>query len=159
MRADSDCECSSRVTAARLLTPMNREGLPHSTAWESAAPVRFCSDWQGRQPDPHRETEVRLLWSQEFLFLRFRARYVEIHVFPEANTRRDQLWLRDVAEVFIQSETDGPRHYREFEISPYGKDSQPTRKFAAVGQLESAISRNLGRQQPRGSLDPLSGRA
>ncbi len=121
MQPDSDCSRgSNRVIVARLLTPTNREGLPQSAAWESAQPVVFCSDWQGQHADPQRVTEVRLLWSREFLFLRFRARYREIHVFPEANTRRDQLWLRDVAEVFIQPDTDGPRHYKELEISPNG---------------------------------------
>jgi hypothetical protein len=108
------------VIAARLLTPTNQEGRPRSTAWESAQPVVFCSDWRGQNADPQRETEVRLLWSREFLFVRFRAQYREIHVFPEANTRRDQLWLRDVAEVFIHPDTDGPRHYKELEISPNG---------------------------------------
>ena len=121
MRADSDIgPSSSRVIAARLLTTANQEGLPQRTAWEGAQPVVFCSDWQGQNADPQRETEVRLLWSREFLFLRFRARYREIHVFPEANTRRDQLWLRDVAEVFIQPDTDGPSRYKELEISPNG---------------------------------------
>ena len=121
MQPDAECaRGSSRVMAARLLMPTNQQGLPQSAAWESAQPVVFCSDWQGQPADPQRETEVRLLWSREFLFLRFRAHYREIYVFPEANTRRDQLWLRDVAEVFIQPDTDGPRHYREFEISPNG---------------------------------------
>jgi len=46
----------------------------------------------------------------------------------------------------------------EFRI-PYGKDSQPTRKFAAGGQLGLAMSRDLGRRQPRGNLDPLGSRA
>lgn len=41
----------------------------------------------------------------------------------------------------------------------YGKDSRLTRKFAAFGQLESAMSRYLGQQQPRRNLDLLSSRA
>ena len=39
---------------------------------------------------------------------------------------------------------------------PYGKDTGPTRKIAAVGQLESAISRYLGLSQPCGNLNQLS---
>lgn len=110
----------SLVVAVRLPAPTGRNGLPRGAAWETARPAAFCCDWQGRCPDPLRETEVRLLWSPEFLFVRFRARYRGIHVFPEANTRRDQLWLRDVAEVFIQPEPGDPGQYREFEISPNG---------------------------------------
>jgi hypothetical protein len=35
--------------------------------WESAAPVAFCADWQGKNPDPERETEARVLVSQHTL--------------------------------------------------------------------------------------------
>ena len=108
------------MVAAKLASSTGRELLPHVAAWDMAGPVAFCSDWQGRHPDPLRETEVRLLWSHEFLFVRFRARFRDIHVFPEPNTRRDQLWLRDVAEVFIQPEPEDHGHYLEFEVSPNG---------------------------------------
>jgi len=65
---------------------------------------------------------VRLLWSPETLFLQFRARYRTISVFPDAepNGRRDQLWDRDVVEVFIQPDAFEPRRYKEFEVSPNG---------------------------------------
>jgi hypothetical protein len=151
MQIDRDCGPSSgRAIAARLLTPTNQAGLPQSTAWDSAQPVVFCSDWQGQHADPQRETEVRLLWSPGFLFLRFRARYREIYVYPEANTRRDQLWLRDVAEVFIQPDAASTRHYREFEISPNGSwldldihldlDIQQGRKSDLLCALRSKVT-------------------
>ena len=40
------------------------------------------------------------------LWLRFRCRYRTVTVFAdsEANGRRDQLWDRDVAEVFLQTD-------------------------------------------------------
>jgi len=121
MQLRSDLENGvGRAAAAKLALPSLREGFPQDAAWATAVPVAFCADWQGRHPDPLRETEVRLLWSSDFLFIRFRARYRNIHVFPEAQTRRDQLWLRDVAEVFLQPDAGDPAHYREFEISPNG---------------------------------------
>ncbi len=45
-----------------------------------------------------------------------------ITVFPdaEANGRRDQLWDRDVAEVFLQPDPSQLRRYKEFEVSPNG---------------------------------------
>jgi alpha-galactosidase len=82
--------------------------------------VTFCSDWQGRRSDPGRQTEVRLMWTPVTLHVRFRARYREIYVYPGGNRRRDQLWLRDVAEVFVRPGSEDSRHYREFEISPNG---------------------------------------
>lgn len=92
------------------------------SSWELAAPLRFNADWQGKNADPERETEVRLLWKTETLFLRFRARYRTITVFPDAkeNGRRDQLWDRDVAEAFLQPDGSDFRRYKEFEVSPNG---------------------------------------
>ena len=65
---------------------------------------------------------MRLLWTPETLFLRFRARYRTISVFPDAEPdgRRDQLWDRDVAEAFLQPERSNLRRYKEFEVSPNG---------------------------------------
>ena len=98
------------------------EGFPRASVWDSARAVRFDTDWQGKNADPKRETEVRLLWTPETLYLRFLAKYRTITVFPdaEANGRREQLWDRDVAEVFLQPDGSTLRRYKEFEVSPNG---------------------------------------
>ena len=120
LNAGPDVGGRSRVIAMALLTPVGLDGFPSATFWETTPPARFCCDWQGRNQDAERQTEARLLWSREFLYVRFICRYREIYVYPGGNSRRDQLWLRDVAEVFLQPATENPRHYREFEISPNG---------------------------------------
>ena len=103
-----------------MTEPWDAEGFPTRTSWERAASLRFSADWQGKNADAERETEVRLLWTQETLFLRFRAKYRTITVFPDAepNGRRDQLWDRDVAEAFLQPDRSNLRRYKEFEVSP-----------------------------------------
>ena len=110
------------ATAVRFTGSTDSHGFPAPAAWEMAPALRFDADWQGKNPDALRETEVRLLWTPETLYLRFRARYRVITVFPdaEASGRRDQLWDRDVAEVFLQPDASDPRRYKEFEISPNG---------------------------------------
>jgi alpha-galactosidase len=84
--------------------------------------LRFNTDWQGRSADPGRETEVRLLWTPGTFFLRFHAKYRLLTVFSDAerNGRRNQLWDRDVAEVFLQPDPSVLRRYKEFEVSPNG---------------------------------------
>ena len=111
-----------KAVAIRLAEPCDEEGFPRPTSWERAAPLRFNADWQGKNADPARETEVHLLWTPETLFLRFRARYRTITVFAgaEPNGRRDQLWDRDVAEAFLQPDGSTLRRYKEFEVSPNG---------------------------------------
>ncbi len=90
--------------------------------WQHASPVTFCADWQGSNPDPARQTEVRVLWTPSTLYLRFECRYRELFVFDDSdpNGRRDHLWDRDVAEAFLQPDPSRSRYYREFEVSSNG---------------------------------------
>jgi alpha-galactosidase len=108
--------------AVRLAGSADPEGFPQERDWGTAPPVSFCSDWQGKNADRHRETQVRLLWNAEFLFLRFDARYRSISVFAdaEASGRRDGLWNRDVCEVFVQPRGSHPSCYKEIEVAPNG---------------------------------------
>ncbi len=110
------------AVAVQMVESPDADGFPIPSSWEVSAPVRFHADWQGKNPDPERETEVRTLWTPEWLYLRFRARFREITVFSDAepNGRHDQLWDRDVAEVFLQPDSSRLRCYKEFEVSPNG---------------------------------------
>lgn len=114
---------SPEVTAVRLLQPLGANSFPLEGEWERTNPIQFSHDWQGKNEDPQRQTEVRVLWSQRELYLHFHCRYRTIHVFPDAapGGRRDALWDRDVAEVFLQPDRFGEKYYREFEISPNGQ--------------------------------------
>lgn len=108
------------VTAVRLTGRTDQEGFPAADTWKKAPPIRFDRDWQGKNPDPQRATEARVLWAPETLYLKFVARFRTITVFSDAepNGRRDHLWDRDVVEVFLQPPELNGRHYREIEVSP-----------------------------------------
>ena len=106
---------------AMKIEPIHGKGIwPDPKEWTKTPVVRFCTDWRGENQDRQRETRVQMLWSSDYFYIRFRCRYRTIHVFDGHNMRRDQLWLRDVAEIFIQNESDAAGSYREFEISPNG---------------------------------------
>lgn len=108
--------------AVQFVDRTDAEGFPAEGAWEKAPAIQFDHDWQGKHADPQRGTEVQLLWTREALYLRFLAHYRSITIFAdaEANGRRDQLWERDVVEVFLQPAGAGARNYKEFEVSPNG---------------------------------------
>lgn len=110
------------AVAVRLENAVAKDGFPSATEWNRTPPIRFSADWQGQNADTQRETEVRLLWNPEALFLKFHMQYRSITVFAdsEPNRRRDQLWDRDVAEVFLQPDSSDPLRYKEFEASPNG---------------------------------------
>lgn len=135
--------------ATRIADSAIVDGFLATSAWSQSRPLEFSADWRGQNADPLRKTEVRLLWSSEILFLQFHARYRTITVFPdsEPSGRRDQLWNRDVAEVFLQPDSSLPRHYKEFEISPNGfwidLDIAPGEK----SDLQSGLRRRVSIQE------------
>jgi len=108
--------------AVHLSESLDSDGFPVRNAWNSAEPVLFDSDWQGKNSDPELATETRLLWTHDKLFLHYRSRYRTLTIFNEADPsgRRDHLWDRDVVEAFIQSDPTYPGRYLEFEVSPNG---------------------------------------
>jgi alpha-galactosidase len=108
--------------AVRFDGRIDAEGFPVEDAWKNAPAVAFHSDWQGKNADLPLETEVRLLWSRDALYVRFLAHFRDITVFADAEPsgRRDRLWERDVAEVFLQPAGSDGLHYKEFEVSPNG---------------------------------------
>jgi alpha-galactosidase len=110
------------ITAARVGNEISLDARHPAAEWQAAEAVSFWQDWQGKNADPERETRVRVLWTPKTLYLRFECRYRELFFFEDsdANGRRDQLWDRDVAEVFLQPDSSRPPYYREFEVSPNG---------------------------------------
>jgi Carbohydrate family 9 binding domain-like len=119
----SQCATSpSEIAASHVAGEIIVDARHPAPEWQTTQSVVFCSDWQGKNPDRERETEVRILWSLQTLYLRFECRYRELFLFEDSdsNGRRDHLWDRDVAEAFLQPDPSRERYYREFEVSPNG---------------------------------------
>lgn len=110
------------AVAVRLKDAPAKTAFPAEEKWRRVEAIRFDADWQGKNADPGRATEVRLLWSLRMLYVRFMAKYRALTVFSDSkgNGRRDQLWDRDVCEVFLQPDGSEARRYLEFEVSPNG---------------------------------------
>jgi hypothetical protein len=113
---------SDTANVTHLSQALAPDGYPPSAAWDSAEPAGFNADWQGKNANPELETQARLLWMPETLFLHFRSRYRSLTFFSDADSsgRRDHLWDRDVVEVFLQPDPTYPGRYFEFEVSPNG---------------------------------------
>jgi hypothetical protein len=92
-----------------------------------------------------RQTEVRVLWTPSALYLRFECRYRELFVFDDSDPsgRRDHLWDRDVAEVFLQPDPSRPRYYREFEVSPNGMWIDLDIFPGGLNDLKSGLQRSV----------------
>src|ERR1039457_128185 len=93
MRISSSSSLSHEIVAAYIPHDLELDtGMP-SPEWEHANPIVFCGDWQGGNADPSRETQVRVLWSEQNLYLRFECRFRELFLFSDsaADARPDRL--------------------------------------------------------------------
>ena len=144
----------SEIIAKRVSPEIRLDAANSAPEWQFAMPIRFCSDWQGENPEPALETEVRILWSKEILYLRFVCRYRELFVFDDSDPsgRRDHLWDRDVAEAFLQPEKPsghvikdarGSRFYKEFEVAPNGMWIDLDISPSGLAGLKSGLTRSV----------------
>ena len=95
---------------------------PGAAFWRGAVPVYAEVDAHGKLVPSHR-TEVRSRWTKENLYLLFVCPYEELHLKPSPDTVKEtnKLWNWDVAELFIGSNFQDIRRYKEFEVSPQGE--------------------------------------
>ncbi len=95
---------------------------PGSSFWSSTPPVYAETDTYGK-PLPRYRTEVRSRWTKDNLYFLFICPYEKLHLKPDPHPKTEtfQLWDWDVAEVFIGSDFENIRHYKEFEVSPRGE--------------------------------------
>jgi len=141
---------SPEVVATHVNHEITLDAAHAAPEWRTARPITFSSDWQGNNPDSARATEVRILWSQQTLYLRFECHYRELHMFEDsdANGRRDHLWDRDVAEVFLQPDPSRERFYKEFEVSPNGMWIDLDIFPGGLADLKSGLRRSVVLNEP-----------
>lgn len=92
--------------------------------WRSARTVKVKEYWSGGKAPKGRRFEVRMLWSDSYLYVRFDAAQSEALVVsdsPDLSREADKLWERDVCEIFIAPDKVNFRHYFEFEVAPTGE--------------------------------------
>lgn len=92
--------------------------------WAEAPPTPVANYWDGSDAPEHRSFEARVLWSSEFLYVRFDAKQGESFVMsssPILNAKTIGLWDRDVCEIYVAPNRSEPRRYFEFEVAPTGE--------------------------------------
>jgi len=139
------------IIATRIAGDLALDARHAAPEWTHAEPIRFSADWQGKNTDPGLETEVRVLWSPEMLYLRFACRYRELFVFEDSdpNGRRDHLWDRDVAEAFLQPPPAVGKNYKEFEVAPNGMWIDLDIFPAGLADLKSGMTRSVYIDKPK----------
>jgi len=92
---------------------------PNSEFWR-AAPATIADRDPFGKIVPHHRTEIRSRWTHDNLYFLFICPYDELHLKPDPQpgVETNHLWEWDVAEVFIGSNFNEIRKYKEFEVSP-----------------------------------------
>ena len=107
------------------------------------------------------KTEVRLFWTNEFLYLLFVCPYDTLNIFLPAQNDRPRLglWDRDVVEMFLGADWDNIGHYREFEIAPTGDwiDLSIEMDLKTRRTKDEMIGGRVGAQRPGSTSNPTSG--
>jgi Carbohydrate family 9 binding domain-like len=95
---------------------------PQSQWWRGSPAVNFEHGRNG-EPVPGYRTEVRSRWTDQNLYFLFTCPYEQLYLKPgePAAGETNKLWEWDVAEVFIGSNFENIRQYKEFEVSPRGE--------------------------------------
>jgi hypothetical protein len=95
---------------------------PATPFWSQSPPIIMEKSKNG-QLLPGYRTEIHSRWTNKYLYFLFACPYEELFLKPEPNSRTEtnQLWNWDVAEVFLGSDFQNIRRYKEFEISPQGE--------------------------------------
>jgi hypothetical protein len=95
---------------------------PASTFWRDARPVFAEVDNRGR-PQPEYRTEIRSRWATNSIYFLFVCPYQQLYLNPKPDAAHETngLWNWNVAEVFIGSDLQNIKRYKEFEVSPQGE--------------------------------------
>jgi hypothetical protein len=92
--------------------------------WRKTQSVQIDRYWSGESAPAGHKAEVRLLWSDEALYVRFLCNQFEPLVVsknPQHKQKTMGLWDRDVCEIFIAPDPTSVESYFEFEAAPTGE--------------------------------------
>jgi predicted TIM-barrel fold metal-dependent hydrolase len=123
------------------------------TLWQTATPVQLDCQSSDGTARPQVATELRSLWSRQFLYLRYDCPYTQLTTFQPVmengkragfNKEDGSLWERDVVECFIGSDPENIRHYAELEVAPTNERldlmlNLPDRDWQWSSHCESAV--------------------
>lgn len=112
-----------KITAKRVAADFDATDL-ENPIWHQAEPGLISKYWSGEDAPAGRHVELRLLWSDTALYVRFDAAQAEpFNLNPEPNLDQKTigLWDFDVCEIFLAPNSHETERYFEFEVSPTGE--------------------------------------
>jgi hypothetical protein len=111
-----------KITSKRIGADFPLTADPGAGQWKDTKGVFAENDSMGK-PVPGYRMEIRSRWTDKNLYLLFIQPYETLYLIehPSTDTETNKLWDHDVAEVFIGTDFDNIRHYKELQVSPQGE--------------------------------------
>lgn len=136
------------VTAKRAREAPAIDGALDDDAWRAATPVQIRTDYAGAPAPNGLDTEARLLWTDDALYVAFDCAYDELVVddAAPADTEHERLYQFDALEIFLDDSPRSHATYREIELGPRGhvldvnvnRDARPRGDVAWSSGVERA---------------------
>jgi len=142
-----------RIKAAHREKDADPDATFTSADWQKAQPAPLDCSTKDYSAQPDIATTVRVLWSDQYLYLGYECPYSQLAVFEPPLTDKKRynmqseggsLWDRDVVETFINVDPKNLNHYGEFQVAPTNEKLDlelrlPERDFAWNSGFQSAV--------------------
>jgi predicted TIM-barrel fold metal-dependent hydrolase len=142
--------------ARRTTRDFQPDGDLSKAIWQTVKPVRIECQSRDGAARPGVASTVRVLWSDQFLYLAYQCPYTKLTTFEPARSNGEHfdltregvsLWDRDVVEAFIGTDAKSAQRYAEFEVAPTNEHldvlvNLPAKDFAWTSQFSSAVQAN-----------------
>ena len=132
--------------AARITDDFEFDGELNEPAWQKATPVSVEYGSLKYDARPELATQVRILYSEKFLYFGWECPFTKLTVFDTPSPERERLglWERDVVEVFVGSDAKNIKRYAEYEVAPTNERldvllNLPDKSFDWDGRGQSAV--------------------
>jgi Carbohydrate family 9 binding domain-like len=105
--------------------------------WTQAHPIHITHRWSGDEAPASRHAEVRIIWTEESLLVRFVCHQEEpltVNSNPQVEKKTMRLWDKDVCEIFLAPDLRAPDRYFEFEVAPTGEWIDLAISFTPAGR-------------------------
>jgi hypothetical protein len=112
-----------RITSKYSKSDFALSADPNSKEWKGVPGVFAENDSKGKPAPPGYRMEIRSRWTNDNLYLLFIQPYEKFYLIenPKTETETNKLWDHDVAEVFIGTDFQNIRQYKELQVSPQGE--------------------------------------
>ena len=112
-----------KTYAVRIGRDFKLNGRLSNPTWKQAPVAHLELASRSGQAEPDLSTDVRMLWSDRYLYVGYRCPYTSITEFSPARLRKERfgLWEKDVVEAFIAPDPGDLKSYSEFEVAPNGE--------------------------------------